>query len=66
MEEKVAELRETFTSGRTRSVAWRKNQLKALLNLINENEESIFKALHEDLGKSPVESYRDEVSYEYI
>ncbi|XP_022775380.1 aldehyde dehydrogenase family 3 member F1 [Durio zibethinus] len=61
MEGSVAELRETFKSGRTRSVAWRKNQLKALLDLVNENEESIFKALHQDLGKDPVESYRDEV-----
>ncbi|XVF62136.1 hypothetical protein PTKIN_Ptkin08bG0192800 [Pterospermum kingtungense] len=57
----VAELRETFKSGRTRSVAWRKNQLRALIDLINENEDSIFKALHQDLGKHPVESYRDEV-----
>lgn len=61
MEESVAELRETFRSGRTKSVAWRKKQLKALLDLINQNEESIFKALHQDLGKDPVESYRDEV-----
>ncbi|XP_039053339.1 aldehyde dehydrogenase family 3 member F1-like [Hibiscus syriacus] len=36
-------------------------QLKALLDLVNENEDSIFKALAQDLGKSPVESYRDEV-----
>ncbi|XWS45499.1 hypothetical protein CRYUN_Cryun15aG0141500 [Craigia yunnanensis] len=61
MEESIAELRETFKSGRTRSVAWRKNQLKGLLDLITENEESIFKALHQDLGKDPVESYRDEI-----
>ncbi|XVE87379.1 hypothetical protein DITRI_Ditri18aG0112600 [Diplodiscus trichospermus] len=62
MEEIVAdELRETFKTGRTRSVAWRKNQLNALLDLVIENEESIFKALHRDLGKDPVESYRDEI-----
>lgn len=61
MEESIAELRETFRSGRTRSVAWRKKQLKGLLDLINEKEEVIFKALHQDLGKDPIESYRDEV-----
>ncbi|XVF15848.1 hypothetical protein REPUB_Repub09cG0191600 [Reevesia pubescens] len=61
MEESIAELRETFKSGRTKSIAWRKNQLKSLLDLINDKEESIFKALHQDLGKSPVESYRDEI-----
>ncbi|KAE8707115.1 hypothetical protein F3Y22_tig00110387pilonHSYRG00894 [Hibiscus syriacus] len=57
----IAELRETFESGRTKCVSWRKKQLKALLDLVSENEDSIFKALDQDLGKSPVESYRDEV-----
>ncbi|GMI86382.1 aldehyde dehydrogenase 3F1 [Hibiscus trionum] len=61
MEETIAELRETFRSGTTKSVSWRKKQLKALLDLVNENEDSIFNALDQDLGKSRVESYRDEV-----
>ncbi|OMO56994.1 Aldehyde dehydrogenase NAD(P)-dependent [Corchorus capsularis] len=61
MEGSIAELRETFTSGRTKSVEWRKKQLKALLDLINENEDKIFHALHQDLGKHPAESYRDEI-----
>ncbi|KAH1113361.1 hypothetical protein J1N35_006739 [Gossypium stocksii] len=61
MEKSIAELRETFKNGGTNSISWRKSQLKALLQLINQNEDSIFKALDQDLGKSPVESYRDEV-----
>ncbi|MBA0608247.1 hypothetical protein Godav_020487, partial [Gossypium davidsonii] len=61
MEKSIAELRETFKTGGTKSISWRKSQLKALLQLINQNEDSIFKALDQDLGKSPVESYRDEV-----
>ncbi|KAJ7953073.1 Aldehyde dehydrogenase [Quillaja saponaria] len=61
VEKSLTELRQYFKSGKTRSVAWRKNQLRALLNLIHENENAIFKALHQDLGKHPVEAYRDEI-----
>nr|AMJ39507.1 aldehyde dehydrogenase 3F1 [Bixa orellana] len=61
MEETLAELRETFKSRRTRPVAWRKKQLNAILNLIHDNEDLIFKALYKDLGKHPTEAFRDEV-----
>lgn len=61
VEETVRDLRQYFKTGKTRSVTWRKNQLKALLNLIHENEDAISKALYQDLGKHPVEAYRDEV-----
>lgn len=57
----LGELRQTFKSGRTRSVGWRKSQLRALLKMMDENEDQIFKALHQDLGKHPVEVYRDEI-----
>ncbi|XP_050388025.1 aldehyde dehydrogenase family 3 member F1 [Argentina anserina] len=57
----VCELRETFKSGRTRSVAWRKTQLNALLDLIRDNDEKILQALYQDLGKHPTEGYKDEV-----
>uniref|UniRef100_A0A5B7A4J8 Aldehyde dehydrogenase n=1 Tax=Davidia involucrata TaxID=16924 RepID=A0A5B7A4J8_DAVIN len=58
--ESLAELRQTFRSGRTRSVAWRKAQLRAILKLFADNQDNIFQALHQDLGKHPVEAYRDE------
>ncbi|KAH1151284.1 hypothetical protein GLYMA_16G131700v4 [Glycine max] len=61
VEETVRELRQYFKTGKTKSVTWRKNQLTALLDLVHENEDAIFKALHQDLGKHPVEAYRDEV-----
>ncbi|CDP01945.1 unnamed protein product [Coffea canephora] len=57
----LAELRQTFRSGKTRGLEWRKAQLRAILKLLDENEDSIFDALQQDLGKHPVESYRDEV-----
>ena len=61
VEESLAELRQTFRSGKTRTASWRKSQLKALLRLIHENEDKIFEALKHDLGKHAVEAYRDEV-----
>ncbi|GMN29242.1 hypothetical protein TIFTF001_002350 [Ficus carica] len=61
VEESLGEARKTFSSGKTRSVEWRKKQLRALIELIHDNEENIFKALHDDLGKHPTEAYRDEV-----
>ncbi|KAL2333759.1 hypothetical protein Fmac_014972 [Flemingia macrophylla] len=61
VEETVGELRQYFKTGKTKSVIWRKNQLTALLDLVHENEDAIFKALHQDLGKHPVEAYRDEI-----
>ncbi|KAH7566319.1 hypothetical protein JRO89_XS08G0137500 [Xanthoceras sorbifolium] len=61
LEDGLAELRQTFKSGRTRNAAWRKNQLRALIQLIHDKEDKIFEALLQDLGKHPVESYRDEI-----
>ncbi|XP_031400865.1 aldehyde dehydrogenase family 3 member F1 isoform X2 [Punica granatum] len=61
LDEILSELRQTFRTGRTRPVAWRKAQLRAIIDLVQDNEERIFTALLEDLGKHPVESYRDEV-----
>ncbi|XP_028774621.1 aldehyde dehydrogenase family 3 member F1 [Neltuma alba] len=61
VEASLRELRECFKSGRTRSVKWRKTQINALLQLLRDKEDAIFKALNQDLGKHPVESYRDEV-----
>lgn len=54
-------LRRAFRSGKTRGIEWRTGQLRALLKLLAENEARIFEALKQDLGKHPVEAYRDEV-----
>ncbi|KAA0234065.1 MAG: Aldehyde dehydrogenase [Acidimicrobiales bacterium] len=50
-------LRKTFRSGRTRSLDWRRDQLDALLALLDENEKPIMDALAEDLGRPPTEAY---------
>lgn len=63
VEESLRELRDYFKSGCTRSVKWRKTQITALLQLLRDKEDVIFEALRQDLGKHPVESYRDEVPF---
>ncbi|GMH00050.1 hypothetical protein Nepgr_001889 [Nepenthes gracilis] len=61
MEEEMEQVRRYFSSGRTREASWRKSQLHGLHRFIGDREDDIFRALLRDLGKSPVESYRDEL-----
>lgn len=61
LEETLQGLRQTFASRKTRSAQWRRSQLKALLRLIQEQEDELYKVLQEDLGKPRVEAFRDEV-----
>ncbi|RWW11754.1 hypothetical protein GW17_00024615 [Ensete ventricosum] len=56
------EVRTAFESGKTRSLAWRRSQLKALQRLLYEEEEGMFRALKQDLCKHQAEAYRDEAS----
>ncbi|KAI4307256.1 hypothetical protein L6164_030461 [Bauhinia variegata] len=60
------ELRGTFLSGKTRSYEWRVSQLKALLKLVDDNEQEIVDALRSDLSKPPMESVVCEVSISQI
>src|SRR5271169_2036940 len=53
----VARLRQTFSTGKTRSVDWRRAQLRALEKMIAENEPAIASALEEDLDRSPFEAW---------
>ena len=57
----VARLRETFASGRTRSIEWRKQQLKALEKLMADNEPAIAEALATDLGRKPFEAWMADI-----
>ncbi|CAN5849768.1 aldehyde dehydrogenase family protein [soil metagenome] len=58
----VAGVRKTFASGRTRSIEWRRTQLKALEKLMTENEGRIADALAQDLDRSPFESWLADVA----
>jgi aldehyde dehydrogenase (NAD+) len=53
----VAGLRKTYATGRTRDLAWRRKQLLALAQAMEENEAAIAKALEADLGRKPFEAW---------
>ena len=53
----VARLRQTFATGRTRDIEWRKRQLLQLQKLMEENEDAIAAALAEDLDRNPFEAF---------
>ena len=46
----VAELNQTFHTGVTKDLAWRKQQLRQLITLVKENIEQIIDAISKDLG----------------
>lgn len=52
----VRTLRATFRSGRTRPLAWRKEQLRSLARMIRENEQAILDAARHDLGRPAFET----------
>ena len=56
-QELVDSLRATFDSGRTRSIDWRRAQLRGLVRMFEEHADEFERALAEDLGRPPVEAY---------
>jgi aldehyde dehydrogenase (NAD+) len=58
----VAGLRNTFATGRTRDIAWRKQQLQALEKLVVDNEPAIADALAQDLGRKPFEAWLADIA----
>ncbi|HWU23036.1 MAG TPA: aldehyde dehydrogenase family protein [Nocardioides sp.] len=58
----VNRLRETFDTGRTRDLDWRRAQLTALASMLRENEDRILEALATDLGKPRFEAWAGDVA----
>jgi aldehyde dehydrogenase (NAD+) len=58
----VRRLRETFKTGRTRSLDWRRQQLHALEKMMLDNEGAIAEALEKDLGRSPFEAWLADIA----
>jgi aldehyde dehydrogenase (NAD+) len=60
--EVVKRLRAAFDEGRTRPLAWRREQLERMKKMVLENKQELLDALHADLGKPPIEASITDVS----
>ncbi|KAK7204235.1 aldehyde dehydrogenase 3I1 [Myxozyma melibiosi] len=59
--ESLSILRTTFSSGKTKDIAWRKWQLKQVWWMIHDNEDAIVQALQQDLNRHRFESYASDI-----
>ena len=59
----VSSLRTTYNSGKTRPLAWRKQQLEALVRMMEDNEPAFSAALKADLGKPDVEGFITDIAF---
>ena len=57
LENACTTLRKTFKTGKTKSLAWRKWQIKQLYWMVTDNEEAIAEALKTDLNRHKFEAY---------
>ncbi|NKQ54221.1 aldehyde dehydrogenase family protein [Amycolatopsis sp. K13G38] len=62
IDDAVGRLRQTFAEGRTRDLAWRTRQLRALERMLDECEDQIAGALAEDLGRPPAEAWLGDIA----
>jgi aldehyde dehydrogenase (NAD+) len=58
----VTRLRQAFETGRTRPLAWRREQLKRLIAMHDDHAEEFIEALHADFGKPSFEAFTSDVS----
>ncbi|MBQ9817563.1 MAG: aldehyde dehydrogenase family protein [Proteobacteria bacterium] len=61
MKQTIQNLRNYFHSGITFDLKWRKTQLKAILQMLEEQTENLTKALEQDLAKPPSEAWITEI-----
>ncbi|MCX7425814.1 MAG: aldehyde dehydrogenase family protein [Planctomycetia bacterium] len=59
----LARLRRSVAEGRARPIEWRRRQLDGLEALLVEHQDDFARALAEDLGKSPAESWLTEIGF---
>lgn len=57
------QLRATFESGRTRPLAWRKQQLAGLRRMLDECEGELVDALRDDLGRPRMEAFAADIGH---
>ena len=61
--EVIRSQRSFFESGVTRSIDFRKTQLRRLLKLLDRHEADILEALKKDLKKHPFEAFSSEIGF---
>ncbi len=54
---RLNQLQDLVLSGKTRQEKWRRKQLNALSNLLENHQHEILNALHQDLRKPPTEAF---------
>jgi aldehyde dehydrogenase (NAD+) len=59
--ETVARLRRGFESGKTRALAWRRDQLERIERMVREGADELLAAMHADLGKPELEAWLAEI-----
>ena len=59
----VAHLRSTYNSRVTRPLDWRRQQLQAMINMLEENEDEFLEALKIDLGKPTAEAFITDLAF---
>ena len=59
----VAGLRATYRTGATRTLEWRRAQLKQMIRMLEENEAAFSDALRIDLGKPTVEGFITDIAF---
>ncbi len=57
----LSDVRRVFNTGRTRSLAWRSEQLRAVERMCDERESDIADALARDLGRSSFEAWLGDI-----
>ncbi|XP_052049783.1 aldehyde dehydrogenase family 3 member B3 isoform X3 [Apodemus sylvaticus] len=60
-EEKLQRLKEAFDTGKTKTAKFRAEQLRSLGRFLQDSSKQLHDALHEDLGKSALESDMSEI-----
>ncbi len=61
--ELIGEFRDTFDSGHTRSLEWRRSQLDGMLALLAENESELIGAIQTDLGRPAMEAFAADIAH---
>jgi len=61
--ELLGNLRTTFRTGRTKNVEWRKEQLRNMIRMLDENADELAAALKVDLGRHELEAYSADIGF---